>query len=403
MRRIVLIAGMGFVAFLSWRFLGAEPRAEVRKLPNPARPGSMAPSLSAGPDGKVILSWLEPAAAELALKFAEWDGKTWSRPEMVAQRSDFDVYAEAPPSVLRLAGGTVLAIWGQDIKTGGKWDGSYLFSNVSANGGKHWSPSIRVHSDTSLSEHSFSSVIGVGPAQALVIWLDARDYDTKDRYRLMSAVVDSKGTVSDEKTVDSDTCTCCPTALIRAPQGALAAYRGHNPEDIRDIKVARLADGNWQQAHTVHDDLWKINACPVNGPALASEGRRLAVLWFTASQDKPEVKIAMSNDLGSTFQAPVTLDSPNGDDRPVGHVALSLLEDGDAIAVWLHHGASGTELIGERISSAGQHAGRFTIASGAETGFSYPRIQRLGDQLVISWTGKSNKGVRTATIFTGTN
>jgi hypothetical protein len=231
-----------------------------------------------------------------------------------------------------------------------------------------------------------------------VIWLDARDYETKHRYRLMSAVIDSKGQVSNEKTIDEDTCTCCPTALVRTMAGAVAAYRGHNSEEIRDIKVARLLDGNWQTPHSVHDDLWKINGCPVNGPALASSGNRVGIVWFTGNNDKPEVKFALSNDQGATFQAPITLDSSNAENRPVGHVAVSLLEDGSAVAIWLRHQTSGTDMVGERISPSGQRSGTFTIASGTETGLGYPRAQRLGNQLIISWGGKTGKVVRTAVI-----
>ena len=308
------------------------------------------------------------------------------------------MYAEAPPAVLALSNGKLLSLWGQKIKTGDKWDGSHIFSSVSADSGKSWSVPVRVHSDASPSEHSFSSVIPLCAGRAAVIWLDASDYETKKRYQLMSAVIDSKGTVSNEKTVDEDTCTCCPTAIVKTTAGAVAAYRSHNPEEIRDIKVARLADGNWQTPHTVHDDEWKINGCPVNGPALASNAKRVAIIWFTGANDKPAVKYAISDDQGSTFQAPITLDMSNGENRSVGHVAVTLLDDGSAIGIWLRHQDSGTSIVGERIANSGQRSGTFTIASGAETGLSYPRVQRLGNQLIVSWSGETGKDVTTALV-----
>lgn len=397
--RIALFLGIALIVGVGWRSSDPEALEDVRPLSNPALPGSVAPSLSATPDGKVILSWLEPAdVGLLALRFAVRDGNAWSGSGTVVQRTDFDVYAEAPPAVLKLSNGTLLSVWGQKIKTGGKSHGSYLFSAVSADRGEHWSLPVRIHSDASPSEHSFSSVVPIGSDRAAVVWLDARDYQTKHQYRLMSAVIDSRGRVSAEKTVDEDTCTCCPTAFVNTPAGALAAYRGHSSEEIRDIKVARLTGGNWQTPHAVHDDLWKIKGCPVNGPALGSEGSRLVILWFTGADDKPEVKIAMSDDLGSTFRTAITLDSPSGEDRPVGHVAVSLLHEGSAVAVWLHHCSSGTKIVGERISKSGQRSDEFTIASGTETGLGYPRTQRLGDQLIVSWNGKAGKDVKTAII-----
>jgi BNR repeat-like domain len=398
LKKNLLFGAMGLLASVSWRSYSAESSGQVAELRNPALPGSVAPSISATPDGKIVLSWLEPSTSGQAFRFSVWDGKTWTAPNTIVGRQNFDVYAEAPPSVVRLANGTLLSLWGQKIKTGGKWGGSHIFSSVSADSGKTWSAPVRVHSDTSPSEHSFTSAIPVEGEKAEVIWLDARNYETKHRYRLMSAVIDSKGQVSKEKTIDEDTCTCCPTALVRTMAGAVAAYRGHNPEEIRDIKVARLSDGNWQTPHSVHDDMWKINGCPVNGPALASSGRNVGIVWFTGSNDKPEVKFALSNDQGATFQAPIILDSPNGENRPVGHVALSLLEDGSAIAIWLRHQTSGTDMVAERISPSGERSGMFTIASGTDTSLGYPRAQRHGNQLVISWGGKTGKVVRIALI-----
>ena len=398
LKKILLFGGMGLLASVSWRSYSAESSGQVAELRNPALPGSVAPSISATPDGKIALSWLEPSTLGQAFRFSVWDGKSWTAPNTIVRRQDFDVYAEAPPTVVRLGNGTFLSLWGQKIKTGGKWDGSHIFSSVSADSGKIWSAPVRVHSDISPSEHSFTSAIPLENGKAEVIWLDARDYETKHRYRLMSAVINSKGQISNEKTIDEDTCTCCPTALVRTMAGAVAAYRGHNSEEMRDIKVARLLDGNWQTPHSVHDDLWKINGCPVNGPALASSGNRVGIVWFTGSNDKPEVKFALSDDQGARFQAPITLDSSNGEGRPLGHVAISLLEDGSAVAIWLRHQTPGTDMVAERISSSGQRSGTFIVASGTETSLGYPRVQRLDNQLVVSWGGKTGKGIKTAVV-----
>jgi len=399
LKRTFLFFGViGLTASLSWRSYSAEPSEHTRELRNPSAPGSLAPGLFASPDGALILTWIETAGTSKALKYASWDGNAWTKPATVLSQPDLQPDSAAPPIVLKLKNGSLIAVWSEIVRSRGKEEGNFLFASASSNSGKNWSTPVRIHSDQGISEHSYSSIAATGAGQATLIWLDSRDYDTKHRYRLMSVTIESDGKLGEEKTIDQDTCTCCPTAFVKTTTGALAAYRGHNPEEIRDIKVARLKDGTWQTPHTVHDDVWKINGCPVNGPALASNGNRVAVAWFTGSNEKPEVRLAMSNDLGATFEAPVTLDTPTGDDRPIGHVAVSLLDDGTAIAIWLHHQASGTEIVGERISNSGQRQGRFTIASGTETGLGYPRVERLANKLVISWSGKTGKVVRTAII-----
>ena len=46
-------------------------------------------------------------------------------------------------------------------------------------------------------------------------------------------------------------------------------------------RVSRTASGPSRRA--VHDDGWKIAACPVNGPMLSARGRDVAIAWFTAT------------------------------------------------------------------------------------------------------------------------
>ena len=189
------------------------------------------------------------------------------------------------------------------------------------------------------------------------------------------------------------------TAFVSTVSGAVAAYRGHNPQEIRDIKVSRLADGIWQSPQTVHDDGWRINGCPVNGPALSAHGRRLAVLWFTAIDDKGTVKIAFSEDSGSTFRRPAILDSASNDDRPVGHVAITLLEDGGALAAWLRQASSDTEIVMQRVARDGSQGPPEVLAKGTTKDLGYPRMQRLGESVMVSWGGTGDfKNVKTAIV-----
>ena len=44
----------------------------------------MGPNLTVGADGKLYLSWLEPAGEAHALRFAAWEGGGWSEPRQVA-------------------------------------------------------------------------------------------------------------------------------------------------------------------------------------------------------------------------------------------------------------------------------------------------------------------------------
>ena len=50
----------------------------VVELKSPAAPGSEAPNISVGPDGRVFLSWLEPGTGKAySLKYSVREGQGW--------------------------------------------------------------------------------------------------------------------------------------------------------------------------------------------------------------------------------------------------------------------------------------------------------------------------------------
>ena len=404
MRRVVALIFIVLVAAVAVLWLRKDTaRWKVTEIANPATPGSQAPNLSTAPDGSLILTWIELSGTDKAVRFSLWKNGTWTDPSTVIQSADLQADAAAPPNVVKLPNGTLVAVWSQWVKSPGKANGNFLFASVSGDAAKSWSRPVRIHSDVGISEHSYESIAATAPDEAKIIWLDSHDWDAKHTYRLMSVTVNAHGDLGAEKTVDADTCTCCPTAFVSTPSLSLAAYRGHTAQQIRDMKVSRLLAGNWSNPVTVHDDLWKINACPVNGPALSINGNRVAVLWFTGANDTPQVKIARSDDSGSTFQPPVLLDSPNGENQPIGHVAVSLLDDGSALAIWLRHVASGDEIVGERISSTGKLSDMFTVGGKTNSDLGYPRVQRVGSEAMISWSDKTSHSVKTAIVYLTNN
>ena len=71
--------------------------ASIDSIASPAAPGSAEPNLTVGPDGRVYLSWLEPANPGYSLRFAVHDGTRWSPAQTIVTRSDFFVnWADFP-------------------------------------------------------------------------------------------------------------------------------------------------------------------------------------------------------------------------------------------------------------------------------------------------------------------
>ena len=95
------------------------------------------------------------------------------------------------------------------------------------------------------------------------------------------------------------------TAVAMTARGPLLAYRDRGDDEVRDIAVTRLENGGWTAPKPVHADGWKIDACPVAGPALAAAGDTVAVAWYSEAGGTPTLRhvAAMLTGKGSFSRA----------------------------------------------------------------------------------------------------
>jgi hypothetical protein len=134
----------------------------------------------------------------------------------------------------------------------------------------------------------------------------------------------------------------------------------------------------------------------VNGPALAADGRRVAVAWYTQGANRPRVQVAFSDDAGASFRAPVTVDAR----EPLGRVDAILDANGDAIVAWVAAEGKGAAIRLARVQLAGRVGPSLTVAR-TETGRSsgFPRLERTGGTLVVAWVEPSDPfRLRAATV-----
>jgi hypothetical protein len=168
-------------------------------------------------------------------------------------------------------------------------------------------------------------------------------------------------------------------------------YRDRSPEEIRDIAIRRLTSQGWSAPALVHADGWHIEGCPVNGPAVAASGRKVAVAWFTGAPS-PRVLLAFSEDSGATFSSPIPLDT----DAPLGRVDL-VLDRGGAIVSWLGRepGANArARLRLQRVPFSGNPAPAITLAAtSGDRASGFPRLL-LDDaeHLMVVWTEPGSPG-----------
>jgi hypothetical protein len=360
----------------------------------PSAEGSMAPSLATGPDGTVLLSWIEPEGDGNALRFAVFKENQWVESRTVARGDNWFVNWADFPSVVPISESLWAAHWLVRREAGGyAYD---IFAAFSDDAGRSWSEPFTPHTDGTDTEHGFVTLFpnqgGVG-----MMWLDGRkfvnEYDENDvgasGMTLRAAVFGPDQVPTQEVLVDDLICDCCQTDVAITSQGPVAVYRDRTVEEIRDIYLTRFADGEWQAGRPVGADRWEIPGCPVNGPVIQAHDSRIAVAWFSAGNEKPKVQVAWSNDAGKNMSAPV----PVAAGGLFGHVGAAMLPSGDMAVTWLSSADGGTaELHLRRVSSSGE-AGPdrvITEASGVAS-FSVPQVLRVGESLVLAWTDTSGE------------
>jgi hypothetical protein len=377
-----------------------EPGLVIRSLPSPAPPGSAQPQLTVSEKG-VLLSWIERTGTYAAMKFAERTPSGWTTRQQVAAGSDWFVNWADVPSVVRLADGSIYGHWLQ--KSGPSTYAYDVRLARSTDDGKTFAASFTPHNDGTKTEHGFASLFQVPGAGLGLVWLDGRAMkgsgheghgEPDGDMSVRAAIYDRAGQQIVDGPVDLRVCECCPTAAVVTAEGPIVAYRDRSDQEIRDIYISRYVNGKWSTPIAVHSDNWKIAACPVNGPALSADGKKVVIAWFTATGDEGHVFAAFSSNSGASFDSPIRLD----DVSALGRVDVQLLGDGSAVATWIEFAEGRAQFKARRIDTSGQKGAAVGVA-GLNAGRSsgYPRMTRFGSELVFAWTETGDTpGVRTA-------
>jgi hypothetical protein len=403
--RFVPFAGLVLVACLA---IGrAQERSAsswtsaVDPLPSPAAANSAQPQLSSSARG-IILSWVERDGDNAALRFAERAATGWSAPRTVASGRDWFVNWADVPSVARLANGTLVGHWLQ--KSGSDTYAYDVRLSHSEDDGKTWSASFLPHSDGTKTEHGFASLFQMPGSGLGLVWLDGRAMKPQAGHgahdepsgpmSVRFATFDENWKQTAEIAVDSRVCECCPTTAAVTSDGPIVAFRNRTEDEVRDIYVSRLENGKWTDPKPVHEDSWKINACPVNGPMLSARGRNVVLAWFNAKDDQGRAFAAFSQDAGRSFGAPIRLD----DVGALGRVDVELVGDGSAIASWIEFADQRAQFRVRRIERSGARSQSVTVSSlSGSRASGYPRIAASGDDAVFAWTENAQSGSRVQT------
>lgn len=359
----------------------------VEDVYSPAGVNSEEPTFFKTNDG-TGLTWLEKNGEIVSLIYTEYKNSNWTEPKTL------------------VSGEKVLANWADfpGIQTNGDhWIAWYLEINnpdffaydimimQSSNNGDSWTEPQKLHSDTTLTEHGFVSVV---PAENgfRLIWLDGR-LATEDSpiFTLRTAQVDFEGAISNRIILDDNTCTCCQTTMVNTgDDNFVALYRDRTEAEIRDI--AGVNFNNLKEPASpqiIYRDEWNIAGCPVNGPRSVVNEDELGVVWFTMGKDGvAKVKFSTSIDNGKSYSEPLIIDNNN-----LGRVDI-LAFDGAYYISFMDNSEAGSEIIIAKVQG-NKMINTYTIAlvsNARKTGFPRMALAAFDTGIYITYTNvETNK------------
>jgi hypothetical protein len=183
-------------------------------------------------------------------------------------------------------------------------------------------------------------------------------------------------------------CFCCKTAVATSGDHVYVAWRHIFPDSIRDIAVARSTDKGVTFGAPVRlsEDGWKIEACPDDGPAMATDAHGVVyVTWPTmVPGDTPRKGIFYSSlTEAGTFTPRLRLDSGQADPA---HPQIGSEEHGTSAVVWDERAGETRRIVLRRVTAG--KAEPPEIFEG--TGVNYPVVAATEGHFVVMWSAQAS-------------
>ncbi len=310
------------------------------------------PVIAASTNGKFFVGYVEKDAdGKNDLYVRTFDGsKTLGEPVRVnPEPGQVRTWYGDPPTMAVAADGTVYVGWTARYPDSKK--GTLLYLSTSHDGGATFAEPVKIHSDTAPASHGMHSLAVAPDGRIIVAWLDERylnatasrkgvaaapflaffhhtptpnpqnEAEAEPNAELYFSVSSDGGkTFATDHRIDHDVCPCCKTSLAIGNDGTVyLGYRRVYEGSLRHIAVAASKD--WQtfaEPVQVSDDRWKIEACPVSGPALKFDNGQLLVAWYSGGEAREHgMYLTHSTSADArTFDAPQKLDTFEGGGTP---------------------------------------------------------------------------------------
>ena len=281
-----------------------EKRIEaVHAITSPVKKGSSLPVLFTNKTDKTFLSWVTKVNDSItALNYSYLADNKWQESKEILRGNNWFVNWADYPTISENNGNLISHVLKKSSKDTYSYD---IKLNVLPQQKMQWNTNLPLHTDGTKTEHGFVTILPYKENAFFITWLDGRNmasnaghdmHGANGAMSIRTAEISAEGVVTNDILLDAKTCSCCQTTAATTNNGPVVLYRDRSETEIRDIVITRNVNGKWTAPKPIHNDNWKINGCPVNGPKIDVIGNDVAVAWFTAVNDEPKVKVVFSTD-----------------------------------------------------------------------------------------------------------
>jgi hypothetical protein len=352
----------------------------------------------------------EGGATDLFLATSDDGGRSFSPPRRVNDvPDDVSVYGEQPPRVA-LGSGAPMPVYVTWTSADQEKELSFLRFARSLDGGEVFERARTLHAEGLAGSRGWHS-LAVSPAgEVHGLWLDARPSGVGSFFdRVLPTAHAQKhehgagmglyhlawdgGAPGEARRLFEPVCECCKTTLAIGGDGSLyAAWRHIYPGNYRDIAFAVSRGGaGFGDSVRVHEDGWRIEGCPDDGPSMVVDAsNRAHLVWPTVVHEKTDMGIFYASTAdGVSFSPRSPLPGAGGMDP--SHPQLALDGSGRLTAVWDEAIEKQRRVVMTKAVPAGDGAPSWSepelLDDGAPgSSATYPVAAASGSGVVVVWT-----------------
>lgn len=268
-------------------------------------------------------------------------------------------------------------------------DAATSYLSVSNTAGRSFQAPVPVSDPAKAGGHTQDAMVVARSGRIYAFWNDDVDMGSARAEKqgaglyFATAVAPLAASLSNRKLTDG-MCNCCRIAVdVGVDDLPVVFGRFVFPGSIRDhgmlkASPAGLVGPPWR----VTEDDWRIEACPMHGPALsiAPDGRYHAV-WFTQGRRRQGLFYAHSDDQGKHFSNPMAI----GEARKLAQHADVLAAGTGVVLVWKEFDGRQTHILSMRSADGGDTWSAPSAIARTSSDSDYPFLIKDSSGIFLSW------------------